>query len=107
MARAKSLKTGGSDGARTRDLRRDRPTIYLAISTTVPTFSVLEWAAFRAEVGTLFNGSPDTAGNLWGLPDESKKRDVLALLGQGIGFGTWARAALGRFVLLSVGIHRR
>ena len=49
-------RDGGSDGARTRDLRRDRPTIYLAISRTVPTSSVLERAAFRAEVGTLFNG---------------------------------------------------
>jgi hypothetical protein len=27
MTRAKSLKSGGSDGARTRDLRRDRPTL--------------------------------------------------------------------------------
>jgi len=47
---------GGSDGTRTRDLRRDRPTAYLTISAAVPTFSVPERAAFRAEVGTLFNG---------------------------------------------------
>ncbi len=44
---------GGSDGARTRDLRRDKPTAYLTISAAVPNFSVPERAAFRAEVGTL------------------------------------------------------
>ena len=36
-----------------------------------------------------------------------KNRDALALLGQGIGFGAWARPTLGRLLLLSVGIHRR
>src|SRR5262245_38866850 len=55
---------GGSDGARTRDLRRDRPTIYLTISNAVPTFSVVERAAFRAEVGTLPNGPRTPQGSV-------------------------------------------
>ena len=38
---------GGSDGARTRDLRRDRPTIYLVSSMAVPTFGAPERTAFR------------------------------------------------------------
>jgi hypothetical protein len=34
-------KKGGSDGTRTHDLRRDRPSSFPAKSTTVPTFAVL------------------------------------------------------------------
>jgi hypothetical protein len=52
--RTKSLKNGGSDGARTRDLRRDRPAVSLTISTVVPTFRAPQ-AGNRASVGTLQN----------------------------------------------------
>src|SRR5262245_1330643 len=38
MRRAKYLKNGGSDGARTRDLRRDRPCDLAGKSTVGPTF---------------------------------------------------------------------
>jgi hypothetical protein len=58
----------GSDGTRTRDLRRDRPTAYLTISAAVPTFSVPERAAFRAEVGTLFNEARSRPTSTSSLP---------------------------------------
>jgi len=41
-ALAKSLKNGGSDGARTRDLRRDRPEDSIAESISAPTLGVQE-----------------------------------------------------------------
>jgi hypothetical protein len=40
---------GGSDGARTRDLRRDRPSVYLTIPAVVPTFSTLGQVHFEAK----------------------------------------------------------
>jgi hypothetical protein len=51
---AKSVIYGGSDGARTRDLRRDGPTNYPAISRLVPTFCPSKTTEFRRRVGTLF-----------------------------------------------------
>jgi hypothetical protein len=48
-------RNGGSDGARTRDLRRDRPTIYLAISRSVPTFFGAERRRKSVSVGTPHN----------------------------------------------------
>src|SRR5436190_11409394 len=51
----KHVEYGGSDGARTRDLRRDRPSVYLTIPAVVPTFSTPQAGAFRREVGTPHN----------------------------------------------------
>jgi hypothetical protein len=42
----KALKFGGSDGTRTRDLRRDRPSGSLIKSKTVPTLACKEAATF-------------------------------------------------------------
>ena len=44
---------GGSDGARTRDLRRDRPTIFLIDLSSVPTFIGPDGAGLQADVGTI------------------------------------------------------
>jgi hypothetical protein len=49
---AKSLKSGGSDGTRTRDLRRDRPSIRCAKSRFVPTITPELAARFLAQIGT-------------------------------------------------------
>src|ERR1700680_4792101 len=52
---AKSIshgRDGGSDGTRTRGLRRDRPCISQASSTTIPTFAWPERAQSREIVGT-------------------------------------------------------
>ena len=49
---AKSLKSGARDGARTRDLRRDRPYIRCGQSATVPTRLPSETPPFRQLVGT-------------------------------------------------------
>lgn len=51
-AAAKSLKNGGSDGTRTRGLRRDRPSNSFAISTRVPIFDPQTQAGNRDQVGT-------------------------------------------------------
>src|SRR5215471_17630516 len=49
---------GGSDGARTRDLRRDRPSVYLTISAVVPTFSAPGQAHFDAKSERPITGIP-------------------------------------------------
>jgi hypothetical protein len=49
-----SFKRGGSDGARTRDLRRDRPTNLSALTTAVQTNSPTRQTNFLGQVGTLF-----------------------------------------------------
>src|SRR5262245_19723797 len=49
---------GGSDGARTRDLRRDRPSVYLMIPTVVPTFSTPGQAHFEAKSERPITGIP-------------------------------------------------
>src|SRR5436190_7357419 len=45
----KHVEYGGSDGARTRDLRRDRPSVYLTIPAVVPTFATPGQAHFEAK----------------------------------------------------------
>lgn len=58
----KPLKNGGSDGARTRDLRRDRPSCLTIISTHLPTLSARKAPAIFEEVGTC-NPRPPPRGS--------------------------------------------
>src|SRR6185312_11448274 len=52
LAAGRQDRNGGSDGTRTRDLRRDRPAVSLTISTVVPTLGAPEAAGNPATVGT-------------------------------------------------------
>lgn len=84
---AKCLISGGSDGARTRDLRRDRPQSSQEFLTGVPTFANPQGAANRLEVGTGYPPPPDPendsaagaanthgAKNIEGIDDRSYAR---------------------------------
>jgi hypothetical protein len=53
LAAGRQDRNGGSDGTRTRDLRRDRPGVYLAKSKLVPTFRRPELPGNQLLVGTV------------------------------------------------------
>src|SRR5438477_12144091 len=54
----KHVEYGGIDGARTRDLRRDRPSVYLRIPAVVPTFSAPGQTYFDANSERPITGIP-------------------------------------------------
>jgi len=52
---------GGSDGARTRDLRRDRPTIYPVNSKAAPNFFKQEMSIFRPKSERRFQSEAEAS----------------------------------------------
>ena len=64
MLECKEAKNGGSDGTRTRGLRRDRPPNSLEKSVALPTFSIPEEKEIVAAVGTLKNKAAELGATL-------------------------------------------